>query len=107
MNLRAVAVLSLILPLAACLPPAPQEPLSCAAQGGEEVFYGMSGAPGCRIPAADAGQACTTGADCSGFCEADTMACSAFDEPISCGRYVDDNGQVIDGGLVPPCAMGG
>lgn len=107
MNLPRLLIVVLVLPLAACLPPAEQEPLSCEAQGGQTVFYGMSGAPGCQFPAADAGQACTTGADCDGFCSADTLTCTAWDEPIFCGRYIDDAGVVVDGGAMSPCSING
>ena len=49
----------------------PQDAADCGAQGGIWLgSMGMSDTPGCRMPNADAGHACTDSGQCDGLCEA-------------------------------------
>jgi hypothetical protein len=55
------------------------ERADCAAKGGEVKRVGMSGAPACVIPYADAGKVCSRNSDCLGAC---LVVLGGDDQPV-------------------------
>ena len=65
----------------------------CAAQGGR-IVIGIGG-PVCGLPEPDAGAACTSSDECSGFCLAETRSCSPIRPFFGChALYEEGKGDV-------------
>lgn len=89
-------------PLTAAPPPvpssAPDTEAACAQAGGRWGKGGMRGLQMCFQDYADAGEACTSAADCQGRCiiQADGSGqCQKTRPQFGCFRYLDQQGRVI------------
>lgn len=65
----------------------------CAQQGGQTV-QGLNG-PACAKPTPDAGKSCNKPSDCTGYCMAQTMTCSAQTPQFGCFDIVIEGGNTI------------
>ena len=85
--------------LAGCLPNDPTtikgagQDTDCAQRGGE-VVIGLAG-PTCAMPEPDAGKACLSSEQCSGFCLAKTRSCSPVRPYFGC-HSLYENGEVVE-----------
>lgn len=70
----------------------PETEGACLDAGGTWAYGGLSGHPLCFLPTPDAGQACTTAADCTGFCLAETLTCTEVTPYFGCFDMIDLNG---------------
>lgn len=70
----------------------PETEAACLDAGGRWALGGLSGRPLCFLPTPDAGQACTTGADCTGFCLAETRTCTEVTPYFGCFGMIDLDG---------------
>ncbi|MCB1338703.1 MAG: hypothetical protein KDK10_15035 [Maritimibacter sp.] len=73
----------------------PETEPACAAAGGRWERAGLARQTLCILPTADAGQACETAADCSGFCLAETGTCSAEAPIFGCFDVKDLDGATL------------
>ncbi|MCI2398053.1 hypothetical protein [Aliiroseovarius subalbicans] len=105
---RGVALIALIalITLTACQsdrnpgdPPAAelrQSRAACEADGGSFQRGGLLQQYFCRNALPDAGQACSTSAECVGFCMADTRTCQAEGPIFGCFAYIEDDGETVE-----------
>lgn len=68
---------------------------ACEAVGGTYGRFGLARVYICQVPTSDGGQACTTGADCSGLCLADSMTCSKVAPFFGCHAIVTEAGNRV------------
>lgn len=78
--------------------PVPETDASCRDAGGRWERGGLAGRFLCFLPTPDAGRACTTAQDCSGFCLAETGTCSTESPMFGCIAIFD-----LDGAEVTIC----
>lgn len=64
----------------------------CVAAGGTPTM-GLVG-PACARPTPDAGQACTSSEQCTGFCLAETRSCSPVTPYFGCHELLE-NGEIV------------
>lgn len=76
----------------------PETEAACVEAGGRWERGGVTGQLLCFLPTPDAGKACTTAEECSGFCLAETMTCSAETPMFGCFAIID-----LDGAEVTIC----
>ncbi len=76
----------------------PESEAACVEAGGRWARGGIAGLPLCFLPTPDAGKACTTAEDCTGFCLAETGTCSAESPLFGCFALFD-----LDGAEVTIC----
>ena len=91
---RAIALVLTVLVLMSCQGEPVTKPIvlpQVECRGGNVVF-GMAG-PTCAMATPDAGKACGKASDCTGFCLAETMTCSALSPLFGCLDVVMDDGQ--------------
>ena len=67
----------------------------CLMTGGTVGRGGLLPDEVCYRPEPDAGKACTTAADCSGVCFADTRTCSPVTPLFGCFDYLDEAGKTV------------
>lgn len=101
MGMKKIAFL-LLMALAACQPDKPDGPpdtsmsaadrAECEAAGGSVGRGGLLPDEICYKPTPDAGKACKTADDCSGFCLAETMTCSKVTPQFGCFDFIDAAG---------------
>ncbi len=72
--------------------PTAEEAAACTARGGTMARGGRAEPFVCVTPTPDAGKACTTATDCSGFCMADTRTCSPTTPIFGCLPFLDADG---------------
>jgi len=72
--------------------PVPETEGACLDAGGRWERGGLGGRLLCFLPTPDAGKACTTADDCTGFCLAETGSCSAETPMFGCFTIVDLDG---------------
>ncbi len=70
----------------------PETEAACLEAGGRWAIGGLAGGSLCFLPTPDAGQACTKAEDCSGFCLAETGACSPETPLFGCFALLDLDG---------------
>ncbi|CUH85926.1 hypothetical protein [Thalassovita mediterranea] len=73
--------------------PDPAARATCQAQGGTYQIGGLARQYVCFRPQPDAGQACRTENDCTGFCLAETKQCSAQTPIFGCFDLLDADGR--------------
>lgn len=76
----------------------PETEAACVDAGGRWERGGLAGRLLCVLPTPDAGKACTTAEDCTGFCLAQTGTCSTESPMFGCFAIVD-----LDGAAVTIC----
>lgn len=72
--------------------------VACLAEGGCWGTWGLAPGPSCNCPTSDAGETCTTEADCQGRCLADSVdgvcpdegTCSDMERVFGCHCFLDD-----------------
>lgn len=77
---------------------APMTEAACLEASGRWERAGLAWQPQCILPTPDAGEACETAADCTGYCLADTRTCSAETPLFGCIPMLD-----LDGAAVTLC----
>lgn len=73
----------------------PATKAACEAAGGHWGPGGIDGRALCVHPTPDAGAACTTSEDCSGFCLAETRSCSAVTPLFGCVAMLAADGAQV------------
>lgn len=67
----------------------------CAAAGGRWGAGGILGHEMCVLTTPDAGAACATSDDCTGFCLAETRSCSAVTPMFGCFALIEADGAEV------------
>lgn len=67
---------------------------NCEENGGTLEFGPLSGSEICVAPTPDAGNACSSSADCSGHCLAETSSCTPVAPYFGCYDVLLENGDV-------------
>ena len=68
----------------------------CEAAGGMVMEAGLSGNEFCAARNPDAGQSCSRGTECQGYCDAETRQCSTYQSPFGCYAFLNADGERID-----------
>ena len=73
----------------------PETEAACRDAGGRWERGGLAGQLLCFLPTPDAGKACTSAEDCTGFCLAETGACSPETPLFGCFALLDLDGSEV------------